>query len=279
MRPLIAVTPQKRKRRRIKKVMSQQKTKLENQPKLFKELYKTYLSPSFKEAAPEEQESIISNLLIELGKLSPENASLTARFFIKNMQKIEKEEEQQQQQQQKGDPKEEKEKDTKAPYIEELSSSLAWLSTAQQQAFAKLVFPSPSHAALLLSFIVYANSHPHRSGWIYYDKKAIFYLASIDKKRVADQQLLTKYLHDCYNLNMQVVGSTQPISCFHLDITKQQQQQQQDQQQQQQQEENGEVIVLGPLTPETITNYVSSLKTSIDKKKNKSKSKDIKKED
>lgn len=72
---------------------------------------------------------------------------------------------------------------------------------------------------LIVAFAAFARSHPHRSDWIHYDKKEIFSLAGrqIAKLSVKDQQSLTKEIHDKYGLNMQVVGSMQPIPCFQFD--------------------------------------------------------------
>lgn len=70
--------------------------------------------------------------------------------------------------------------------------------------------------ALLLAFVIYYRQHYHRSGWVRYDKKTIFFLAGINKLPVHAQEKLTNRLHTHYDLNMQVVGSNQPIPCFSL---------------------------------------------------------------
>ena len=72
---------------------------------------------------------------------------------------------------------------------------------------------------LLISFTAFARSNPHPNGWIKYDQKSkdlIFYLASCTKKDQKYKEYLTNTLHLNYNLNMRVVGSTQPIPCFQL---------------------------------------------------------------
>ena len=99
---------------------------------------------------------------------------------------------------------------------------------------------------LLISFICFARANPHPNGWIKYDSKSkdyIFYLASCQKKDAKYKEYLTSTLHSVYNLDMRVVGSTQPIPCFKL---KWQQQPQ-------------SLICLGRATPDTINTFYDTL--------------------
>ena len=68
--------------------------------------------------------------------------------------------------------------------------------------------------SLLLSFLAIYRHTYHPSNKIRYDKKQIFYLAGLSHLKVFDQEKLTQYLHSTYTLEMQVVGSNNPIPCF-----------------------------------------------------------------
>lgn len=76
--------------------------------------------------------------------------------------------------------------------------------------------PSQDLKRLLVTYLVYARANPHPSFWIKNDKKVINFLASLQKLKVSEQILLTNRLHNLYNLDMQVVGSNQPIPCFKI---------------------------------------------------------------
>ncbi len=67
---------------------------------------------------------------------------------------------------------------------------------------------------LIVAFLVYYCTYFHSSGWIRYNRKEIFYLAGLSKLPSSEQELLTRDLHTRYNLDMRVIGSAQPISCF-----------------------------------------------------------------
>lgn len=69
-------------------------------------------------------------------------------------------------------------------------------------------------ALYVVALAVYARNHPHRSNWIRYNKKEIAFLAGIHKLAVKDQEVISQIVHTKYGLNMQVVGSMQPIPCF-----------------------------------------------------------------
>lgn len=70
---------------------------------------------------------------------------------------------------------------------------------------------------LLLSFIVFYRDNYHSTGWVRYDRNNIFYLAGLSKLSSKQQEKLVNYLHLNYNLDMRVVGSTQPIPCYKID--------------------------------------------------------------
>ena len=57
----------------------------------------------------------------------------------------------------------------------------------------------------------------HKSGWVRYDKKLVFYLAGLQDLPVKESEELTQYLHQEYGFDMQVVGSNSPIPCFKMD--------------------------------------------------------------
>lgn len=149
-------------------------------------------------------------------------------------------------------------------FPQELGDRMAALTTQDQTFLSTALSKEEIQVSkLLVAFATYARAYPHSSNWIHYDKKTIMYLAGLDKLRVADQQSLTNYLHEHYNLNMQVVGSTQPIPCFRFEwqvnqprittlidkdgvvISKEDAQ-----------EASNPLIMLGPLTPKTISAYV-----------------------
>ena len=70
---------------------------------------------------------------------------------------------------------------------------------------------------LLLSFIVFYRDNYHSTGWVRYDRNNIFYLAGLSKVSAKQQEKMVNYLHLNYNLDMRVVGSTQPIPCYKID--------------------------------------------------------------
>ena len=154
-------------------------------------------------------------------------------------------------------------KDANPDFPQELSEKSAGLTVCDQTLLSgALAQEDPQVARLLVAFATYARAYPHSSNWIHYDKKTIMYLAGLDKLRVQEQQSLTNYLHEHYSLNMQVVGSTQPIPCFRFEWQASQPRVST------LVDEDGVVIVkeddtpanpliiLGPLTPTTISTYV-----------------------
>lgn len=104
---------------------------------------------------------------------------------------------------------------------------------------------------LITSFLVYQRENQHPSGWIKYDKKVIMYLASLTKKKVSEQERLTNRLHNVYNMNMQVVGSTNPIPCFKFEwheepITDD--------------DPDNPEITIGFMTPQSIIDFVKTIR-------------------
>lgn len=116
----------------------------------------------------------------------------------------------------------------------------------------------PAIARLLVAFLIYARANPHHTNWIKYDRKVIMFLSSLSKKKVSEQTLLTNKLHNLYNVNMRVVGSTQPIPCFNISWH--------DDQPLVNSPENP-LIDIGPVEPDTISKFVT--KNLIFKKEDK----------
>ncbi len=110
--------------------------------------------------------------------------------------------------------------------------------------------PSAELRRLLIAYLVYARANPHHSFWIKNDKKVINFLASTQKLKTSEQISLTNQLHTLYNLDMQVVGSNQPIACFRISW--------QADQPPINSEENPEVLI-GPLNPATIKTFEESI--------------------
>lgn len=101
---------------------------------------------------------------------------------------------------------------------------------------------------LLVAFAIYFRAAYHPSGWIKYDRQIIFYLAGLTKLSNMEKESLTKYLHQKYELNMQVVGSTQPIPCFNLAWMSDQPPVSE--------ETDNPLVQLGDLSPTTISTYI-----------------------
>ena len=165
-------------------------------------------------------------------------------------------------------------KDEMPNFPQELGDKAAGLTVGDQTLLSEaIVKEDPQIARLLVAFAAYARAYPHSSNWIHYDKKTIMYLAGLEKLRVQEQQSLTNYLHEHYNLNMQVVGSTQPIPCFRFEWQASQPRVST------LVDEDGVVIVkedgtpanpliiLGPLTPKTISTYVEQFQKLKEEKK------------
>lgn len=102
---------------------------------------------------------------------------------------------------------------------------------------------------LLISFAVYASYDPYPTNWIKYDRRTIFFLAGLEKKKSSEQEAYVRQLHTDYGLELQVVGSTQPIPCFKLPWYVNQTPEQQEESNT---EASREEIVLGDFSQETI---------------------------
>ena len=143
--------------------------------------------------------------------------------------------------------------DLRTSFIEDDDSEEAKLSFQDIKMLKEKLLheESPEIRRLLVAFLVYARANPHSSFWIKYDKKVINFLASIQKLKVSEQNLLTMRLHNLYNLDMQVVGSNQPIPCFRISW--------QAEQQPPADSPENPLVLLGPLNPATIAAFVKQI--------------------
>lgn len=105
---------------------------------------------------------------------------------------------------------------------------------------------------LLLALVVFYRYHYHPSNWVRYDRKNIFYLAGLQKKPLAAQELLTQYLHAHCGLQMRVVGSNQPIVCYDCPWLHDQPAPG---------ESTNPLINLGPMTPTALSAAAAKLKS------------------
>ncbi len=196
------------------------------QPRRWQAIYKLYFEEGL---TPEERRIKVKNYLLEAG-FSDGNAEKIANVLIGTFT-------------------------ANVPFIETESDedkTEAILSLQDIHLLKeKLVHePDPFIRRLLISCLVYARVNPHPSFWIKYDRKVITFLAGVDKLKSSEIIILTNKLHNLYNLNMQVVGSTQPITCFQVAW--------QADQPPVNSEENPEVL-LGPLNPATIRTFEETI--------------------
>lgn len=104
-------------------------------------------------------------------------------------------------------------------YIDSSNQIEAHLSVLDIKELKTFALQDPDNRAalrLLVAFAIYARANPHPSHWIKYDRATIFFLADLQDLKTSEQERLTKYLHEYYNLNMQVIGSNTPLPCFKL---------------------------------------------------------------
>lgn len=104
-------------------------------------------------------------------------------------------------------------------YIDSSNQIEAHLSVLDIKELKTFALQDPDNRAalrLLVAFAIYARANPHPSHWIKYDRATIFFLADLQELKTSEQERLTKYLHEYYNLNMQVIGSNTPLPCFKL---------------------------------------------------------------
>lgn len=69
---------------------------------------------------------------------------------------------------------------------------------------------------LLMSLLIQYRRNWHPKGWVHYDRGAIMHMAGLDAASARAKEGLTSYLHSEYGLEMQVIGSNNPIPCFRL---------------------------------------------------------------
>lgn len=98
----------------------------------------------------------------------------------------------------------------------QIEAHLSVLDIKELKTFALQDTDNRAAIRLLVAFAIYARANPHPSHWIKYDRATIFFLAGLQELKTSEQERLTKYLHEYYNLNMQVVGSNTPLPCFKL---------------------------------------------------------------
>ena len=200
------------------------------QPRKWKAIYALYLQST--DASPEEQLEIIKNYLISEG-FSEEQASSISSTLIKTFVP------------ELTDTFVENDSD---PDTSEAKLSLQDIRLLKEKLLHE---PSPEIKRLLVSFLVYARANPHPSFWIKYDRKVINFLASLQKLKVSEQILLTNQLHSSYNLDMQVVGSNQPIPCFRISW--------QAEQEPVPDTPDNPLVLLGPLNPATIKSFAEQI--------------------
>ena len=101
---------------------------------------------------------------------------------------------------------------------DETSKAKFFITTLDYKRFNQMTSVDPHINAsikhLLLALMSVYRRNFHRSGWIKYDRKTIFYLAGLQGASTKDTEELTNYLHQEYGFEMQVVGSNSPIPCF-----------------------------------------------------------------
>ena len=193
----------------------------ELKPKFWRTLYSIYLIHNNDNTTLEERIQILKGAIIPFG-YQEEIATQIATAFISLYDSI------------KGinNKDEEKNKDkynndseeggvlTNAPaYIDSSNQIEAHLSVLDIKELKTFALQDPNNRTalkLLVAFAIYARANPHPSHWIKYDRATIFFLAGLQKLKTSEQERLTKYLHEYYNLNMQVVGSNTPIPCFKI---------------------------------------------------------------
>ena len=197
------------------------------QPRGWKTIYSLYYNTLDK--TPEERRAIIKNyLIIEKGFTEEHAEQVTAKVLKTFTEEL------------------------PAKFVENDETQEARLSLQDIKLLKEKLLHEPSAEVrrLLVSFLVFARANPHPSFWIKNDKKVINFLASIDKMRTQDQILLTNRLHTLYNLDMQVVGSNQPIACFRISWQAEQSPIDSD---------DNPGVLIGPLNPATIKLFVESI--------------------
>lgn len=201
----------------------------ELKPKFWQTLYSIYLVHNNDNTTLEERVQILKGAIIPFGYQEDIATQIATAFIslydsingIKHKDTDEKEDKGD------GDGDDNGDDDSKkggepinAPiYIDSTNQIEARLSVLDIKELKTFALQDPDNRAalkLLVAFAIYARANPHPSHWIKYDRATIFFLADLQELKTSEQERLTKYLHEYYNLNMQVVGSNTPIPCFKI---------------------------------------------------------------
>lgn len=103
---------------------------------------------------------------------------------------------------------------------------------------------SPQIRRALLAFAAFYRRNYHPKKWVRYDRKSILFLAGLSDMSTAAQKDLTTTLHKEYGLDLRVIGSKSPVSCFYFEWMASQPTPGLD--------PSNPYIDLGPYTPQTI---------------------------
>ncbi len=76
---------------------------------------------------------------------------------------------------------------------------------------------SPQIRRALLAFAAFYRRNYHPKKWVRYDRKSILFLAGLSDMSTATQEDLTTSLHKEYGLDLRVIGSKSPVSCFYFE--------------------------------------------------------------
>lgn len=99
--------------------------------------------------------------------------------------------------------------------------------------------------SLLLAFMVVYRFDFHERGYVKYSRDEIFHLASLSHLPQKTKEIMVACLHSLFDLQFQVVGSTNPIPCFifkwMFDIP----------------HTPDDSVHLGPVSPTTISSYIN----------------------
>lgn len=172
----------------------------ELKPKFWQALYSIYITHHNNNITPEEQIDILKGAILPFG-YNDEMALKIATAFFHTFDSLGP-----------SNPSE--------PIIinasNQMIAHLSLFDIKELKTFAEQEIDNRPAFKLLLAFVIYARMNPHPSFWIKYDRPTIFFLAGLQELKSSEQEHLTKYLHEYYNLSMQVVGSKTPIPCFKL---------------------------------------------------------------
>lgn len=194
----------------------------ELKPKFWQTLYSIYLVHNNDNTTLEERTQILKGAIIPFG-YQEDIATQIATAFISlydSINGINNKDKDKGEGDNKGDDSKEGGAPINAPtYIDSTNQIEARLSVLDIKELKTFALQDPDNRAalkLLVAFALYARANPHSSHWIKYDRATIFFLAGLQELKTSEQERLTKYLHEYYNLNMQVIGSNTPIPCFKI---------------------------------------------------------------